>query len=70
MQTYQNLTDHELTIPNIGVVAPHGTIQTETLIENSNLKPITSNEEPLYHPNDTVASPVQAAPEPITTEEH
>ncbi len=42
MQTYQNLTDHELIIPNVGVVPPQGTIQTDLELNNPNLKPITN----------------------------
>lgn len=29
MHTYQNLTHHELVIPNVGVVPPRGTIETD-----------------------------------------
>lgn len=70
MHQYQNLTDQELIIPNIGVVAPRGTISSDTEIINSNLKLITN--EHVAAPEVRVPTPqpqpVQAAPEPTTEE--
>ncbi len=70
MQTYQNLTDHELIIPNIGKVAANGTIETDLELNNPNLKPIT-NQPPAAPaapipptPSVPAPQPVQAAPEP------
>jgi hypothetical protein len=61
MKTYQNLTDRELSIPDIGLIAPHGTVQTELTIENQNFKLITNDDKPLPHLNEEVVVP--AAPE-------
>jgi len=74
MQTYQNLTDHELTIPNIGLVPPRGTIETDLELTSPNLQPITTSQpQPPYSPppapivepevEPVVEPPVQAAPE-------
>ncbi len=68
MTTYQNLTDHELIIPNIGVVSPQGTIETEIELNSANLKPITNQQIAAPAPTPSIQSapapqPVQAAPE-------
>ena len=70
MQTYQNLTDHELIIPNVGVIPPHSTIETDLELNNPNLKPITN--QPPVAPAQSVPEPqpVQAAPEPPKEGEH
>ena len=60
--TYQNLTDHELLIPNVGLVPPHGTIQTEQELHSPNLPPITTTSVAPVPP--VVPQLVQAAPEP------
>jgi hypothetical protein len=43
MSLYKNITNQELIIPNIGVVAPNDTIETELEIVNSNLILITNS---------------------------
>jgi hypothetical protein len=60
MHQYKNLTDHELTIPNIGLVPPGGTIQTELELNSPNLQRITNQAPAAPVP----PQPVQAAPEP------
>ena len=62
MQTYQNLTDHELVIPNVGVVLPHGTIESDLDLNSPNLQLITN--QPSVAPVPHVPEPVQAVPEP------
>jgi hypothetical protein len=67
MQRYQNLTDQELIIPNVGVVAPNGTISSEVEINNPNLKLIINHESATPVPSapaPVAPQPVQAAPEP------
>ena len=39
MQKYQNLTDHELIIPNVGVISPNGTIETDLELSLTNNNP-------------------------------
>jgi hypothetical protein len=73
MYHYQNVSDQELTIPNVGVVAPNGTIQSEVELINSNLKPITTQAPSAPSvptpPVPAVVQPaVQAAPEPSKEE--
>ena len=34
MQTYKNLTDQELIIPNVGLIPPHGIIETDLAVED------------------------------------
>ena len=70
MQTYQNLTDHELTIPNVGLVPPHGTVETDLELNNPSLQPITNHPPAAPVPHIPEPQPIQAAPEPNTTEEH
>src|SRR5205809_262005 len=41
MTAYQNLTDHELVIPNVGIVSPRGTIETGLDLNSPNVQPIT-----------------------------
>lgn len=72
MHQYQNLTDVEQIIPNVGVVAPNGTIETDQELNNPNFKRITTN-EPQLPPVEPVVvlPPVQTAPElPQTPSEH
>ncbi len=69
MQVYQNLTDHELIIPNVGLVPPNGTIETDLELNNPNLQPIT-NKTSVVPPSIELPHPVQAAPEPSTEGEH
>jgi hypothetical protein len=59
MQTYKNLTDHELFIPNIGLIPPGGAIQTEQELTTPNLQRINQVPAEPKQPQ-----PVQAAPEP------
>jgi hypothetical protein len=60
MTAYQNLTDHELVIPNVGLLPPGGTIETDVELNSPHLKPITKQ-----IPAAPVSpQPVQAAPEP------
>jgi hypothetical protein len=67
MTAYQNLTDHELVIPNVGIVPPRGTIETDLELNSPNLQPIT-NHQPAPHVAEP--APVQAAPEPPQKGEH
>ncbi len=73
MQKYQNLTDHELIIPNVGVISPNGTIETEIELNSPHLKLIT-NQQPAAPvpsaPAPAAPQPVQAAPEPPKEGEH
>jgi hypothetical protein len=71
MNKYQNLTDRELSIPDVGLVSPNGIIETELIIENQNFKLITNDGIPLPQSDGAVEIPavpkphvVQAAPEP------
>jgi hypothetical protein len=59
MTTYQNLTDHELIIPNVGIVPPRGAIESDLELSSPNLQLIT-NHQPAPH----IPELVQAAPEP------
>lgn len=73
MQTYKNLTDHEQVIPNVGVVAANGTIDSDTPLHNKYLQ-LISNEQPTppaaVHPsaNPVIPVQVQVAPVQPTTE--
>ncbi len=60
MKTYQNLTNQEQIIPNVGIILPQGTINTELELNNPNLKPITNQPPVAPQP---VPQPVQVAPE-------
>jgi len=42
MVTYKNISQQEQIVPNIGVVAPNGTVETNTEIINSNFTRITN----------------------------
>lgn len=66
MQTYQNLTDQELIIPNVGLIPPHGTIQTDLELNSPNLQPI--NHQPAPHVPEPES--VQVIPEPSQEGEH
>ncbi len=68
MHKYQNLTDRELSIPDVGLVAPHGIVETELIIENQNFKLITNDSNPLPPIEETVVvpEPAPAAPEQET----
>ncbi len=63
MQKYQNLTDHELIIPNVGVISSHGTIETDSELNSPHLKRIT-NQQPAA-PVPSAPAPVQPAPQPV-----
>ena len=61
MHQYQNLTDHELLIPNVGIVPPHGTIESDLELTSPNLQLITHHQPAPHVPE---PAPVQVAPEP------
>ncbi len=42
MHTYQNLTDHELVILNVGVVPPQGTIETDLELSSTPIAAVSS----------------------------
>lgn len=58
MYSYQNLTDYPQLIPNVGIVPPNGTIQTDQELNSQHLKLITNVA--------STSQMVQAAPEPST----
>lgn len=44
---YKNKTDRVLVLPNIGVVAPNGEIESNVVIENPNIEPVSNpNQQP------------------------